>query len=87
MPQIDRGPYLAVAVDPMPLKYKMKSVLCHDGGSNAGHWTATVTDAQQVNHIDDHRVRAKSQGYLRSNPQDRMQAINLTYVRIHLRSV
>ena len=82
-PELDLRRYQAVAEFPAPLKYKLKSVLCHGGRDILeGHWTATVCDSQQVNHINDSIVREKNQAYLRSNPHDGRQAIVLTYMRI-----
>jgi ubiquitin C-terminal hydrolase len=83
---LDLRGYQAVAAFPAPLKYRLKSVLCHGGGAlSDGHWSATVVDPVGVNRVSDDHVEEQEMAYLRSNPQRGMQAFVLTYVRISSR--
>lgn len=86
-PVLDLQRYQAVQADPAPLRYRLKSVLCHDGDFDHGHWAATVTDKTGVSHIDDDEVYEEEPAFLHTNPHHDMQAAVLTYTRIETRGM
>jgi hypothetical protein len=79
---IDLGAWAAVTQNPEPLRYRLRSVLCHGGTLTGGHWTATVTDVVGVNTINDHVVVRGTDRGLRTNPQNGRQAVVVTYLRM-----
>jgi ubiquitin C-terminal hydrolase len=74
-------------MDTTPLKYRWKSVLCHEDDMGEGHWAATVTDKSGVNHIYDEEVCGEDLAFLYTNPHHDMQATVLMYTRMEPRGI
>jgi ubiquitin C-terminal hydrolase len=79
---LDLTAYQSVTAYPAPLKYRLKSVLCHSGAVTGGHWAATVIDPLGVKRVEDHRVTPQEATYLTTNPQLGMTVVVLMYARI-----
>jgi hypothetical protein len=80
---LDLTQYQAVAQYPAPLKYRLIGAMCHAGGTENGHYTATVTGPEGVSHVDDDLVQMQRAAYLRGNPHNGMQVVVVWYVRVH----
>jgi len=82
--RLDLTAYQAVLGRPAPLRYRLSSVLCHggDGGTQAGHWTATVGGVEGVGYVDDGVVEGVNRGALGENPRGGRQGVVVMYTRV-----
>jgi hypothetical protein len=74
------------------LKYRLSSVLWHQGGCvEEGHWCVAAQGPQRPYEMDDHRVTALTERELRDNPrdpgEDEFNAFLVTYIRQHTKTL
>jgi ubiquitin C-terminal hydrolase len=68
------------------LKYRLISVLYHDGDNKAGHWLASVQGPQHVYRVNDTQVaRLAPRNNLWKRPDKHMRAVVLMYQRVHVK--